>query len=158
MPKAFPLVLTGMYTTLNKERCFIVAYTIVRVMSNNWLNRGDAQYISRVARMKNPLLVPLSLHIQQFAHLCTFRDGKGNCYRWKKDNSTRTCTPKSIVQLLQRCSSGYVSDPRIMYLEQEVEKIREPVVINKPSPALDSHLETRPSRGHSIPLCEFIQK
>lgn len=38
--------------------------------------------------------------------------------------------------MLERCSSGYVSDPRIMYLEQEMEKIRQLEVINNLTPVL----------------------
>lgn len=60
--------------------------------------------------------------------------------------------------MLERCSSGYMSDPRIMYLEQEVEKIRQLEVINNPTPAFHSHLEL------ALPTCappfnsSFIRK
>lgn len=60
--------------------------------------------------------------------------------------------------MLERCSSGYVSDPRIMYLEQEMEKIRQLEVINNLTPAFRSHLELTLSTCAPPFISSFIRK
>lgn len=69
------------------------------------------------------------MYIQKQIFRCKYFDDVSDKYRDGKgilidgNESQHAIVPTKVeYTMLQRCSSGYVSDPRIMYLEQEVEK------------------------------------